>query len=86
MVGIKVSLPIVKCLCYFFVNTGFRGLFLNMQRDQKVSVHPLVICYRQVHRDFLITLYISLYKPFLTQVDSLFFIPSHCFHKAVLVL
>ena len=30
VVEIKVSLPIVKCLCHFFVNTGFKVLCLNI--------------------------------------------------------
>jgi len=30
VVGIKVSLPIVKCLCYFVVYPGFKGLCLNI--------------------------------------------------------
>jgi len=29
----------------------------RIQGDQKVSVHLMIYCNRQVHRDFLITLY-----------------------------
>ena len=58
VVGIKLSLPIVKRLCPFFVLV-LKGY---------------------------IWLYLSLHKPFLTQVDSLFFLPTHFFHKAVFVL
>ena len=55
VVGIKVSLPIVKCLCHFVVYPGFKRV-----------VSEYTFC---------------LHKPFLAQVDSLFFLPSHCFHK-----
>jgi len=32
VIGIKISLPIVKCLChFFFLNIGFKGLCLNIR-------------------------------------------------------
>ena len=52
VVGIKISLPIVKWFCCLsFFLKGY------------------------------VWMYISLHKPSLTEVDSLFFLPSHCFHK-----
>jgi hypothetical protein len=34
----------------------------------------------------VMSIYSPSHKPFLTQVDSLFFLPNQCFHKAVFVL
>ena len=36
---------------------------LFIKSDQKVSVHQLLYCNHQVHRDFLITLYLTLSHP-----------------------
>jgi len=36
---------------------------MDIQGDQKVSVHLMMYCNRQVHRDFLITLYKYIHPP-----------------------
>jgi hypothetical protein len=39
------------------------GFTIEMQGDQKVSVHLFLYCSHQVDRDFLITLYITMHGP-----------------------
>ena len=41
------------CVCIY--------IYIYIQSDQKVSVHLTITVHRQVHRDFLITLYIYIH-------------------------
>jgi hypothetical protein len=50
---------LVKTKCGEFI-ANRKPNVIHIQGDQKVSVHLMMYCNRQVHRDFLI----ALYKPF----------------------
>jgi hypothetical protein len=65
---------------YSLENTSGRDLKFNCSLWSAFAI-PLLILVLNGY----VWIYIALHKAFMTQVDSLFTPPSHCFHKAMLV-